>query len=189
MTVPTEIILPKAEDEFTPQQKNYLNELVYRLEERIERVTMDANGTYLYANDAADTTTASQRVWKPEVFVETASTSSYSQQVGYTVRKGITVEAHFDIAYSSLTGTGNLYIELPYKVRKADGKPFVGTAQVSGITYTGDYVIWNAIPDTYRLELWAVTSAGATANVPHTSNASGTLIGSIIYIGQEDEGD
>ena len=196
MTIPTEIILPKPSDEFDPDQKSYLNELAYRLEERLERIAIDSNGTYLYANEAATTTTAADRVWKPEVFgVSTPGAGTYTHQIGYTVRKGLVVSAFFDILWSAHTGSGNMYIELPYKVRRVnddaestDYKPFVGSIQTSSYTLGSiDYAVVNAIPDTYRLELWSVTTAAATANIALDTVAR--VMGSITYIGQEDEGD
>jgi hypothetical protein len=187
MTIPSQIDLPDPDGSFTPQQVSYLHELTYRLEEAYERVAISTNGTYLYANPDS-TTTIQQGVWTPEVFgVSTAGAGTYDHQVGYTVRKGIVVDVFFDIQWSAHTGSGNMYVELPYKVRKADNMPFVSPAQTSNYTLGSiDYAVFNAIPDTYRLELWSVTTAAATANI--ALDTAARVIGSITYIGQEDEG-
>lgn len=188
MTIPSQIDLPDPDGDFTAKQIKYLHELTYRLEEAYERIAMSTNGTYLYANP--DTTkTLQEGVWLPEVFgVSTPGAGTYDHQVGYTVRKGIVVNAFFDVQWSAHTGFGNMYLELPYKVRKADNMPFVGIAQTSNYTLESiDYAVFNAIPDTYRLELWSVTTAAATANIELDTAAR--VIGSITYIGQEDEED
>ena len=81
--------------------------------------------------------------------------------------------------------TGNLYVDLPYKVAKvstASTMPFVGIIQPSSITYTGGTeMVINAIPDTFRGELWNTGSAFPTAN--QTISATGRLIGHLRYLG------
>lgn len=186
MTIPSESLLPLPNEEFTPEQKSYLNELIREMQDNYERLAIATNGTYLYSNpDSA--VTIQQGAWSPEVFgVSTAGAGTYTQQVGYTVRKGLVVHAFFDIAWSAHTGSGNMYVELPYKVRKSDGMPFVGLAQTNNYTLGSiDYAVFNAIPDTYRLELWSVTTGAATANI--ALDTSARVMGTITYIGQENE--
>ena len=63
--------------------------------------------------------------------------------------------------------------------------PFVGTVQASSVAYLGNYLVINAIPNTYRGEIYSVTPAGATANL--AVPATGRLIIHSRYIGIEDE--
>ena len=188
MTIPSEIILPEPPASIDGELRSYLYDYTKEIQRIYENIAISTNGTYLYANpDSA--VGYDQNVWQPEVFgVSVAGAGTYDHQVGYTVRKGIVVNAFFDIQWSAHTGSGNFYVELPYKVRKADNMPFVGTAQTSNFTLGSiDYAVFNAIPNTYRLELWSVTTAAATANI--ALDTAARVIGSITYIGQEDEGD
>lgn len=188
MTIPSEIILPEPPQDLDENLKRYLYDYTYKLQEMYENLARISNGTYLYENDDA-TQDIYQGAWRPEVFaVATPGAGTYDHQIGYTVRKGIVVNAFFDVQWSAHTGSGNFYVELPYKVRKASNMPFVGVAQTSNFTLGAiDYAVFNAIPDTYRLELWSVTTAAATANI--ALDTAARVIGSITYIGQEDEGD
>lgn len=183
MTIPSNIILPMP-----PDGDGYMSDLIYRLQDMYEQLATNSNGTYLYAN--ADTTTSiSQGIWIPKLAgVTTAGTFTYTQQVGYAVRKGIIVEAFFDVTWSASSGTsGDIYVELPYKVRKSDGYPFNCAVRANSVVFAGNYLVGNAIPDTYRLEIWQVTTTATSARVT-LPTGGGRIAGSITYIGQEDEG-
>lgn len=182
MTIPSNIVLPMP-----PDGNEYLRELVYRLQDMYEQIATNSNGTYLYAN--ADTTASiSQGIWLPKLAgISTAGTFTYTTQVGYCIRKGISVTAFFDVIYTGSSGTsGDIYLELPYKVRKSDGNPFSCPLRTNTVTFAGNYLVGNAIPDTYRLEVWQVTTAGSSARIS-LPTGGGRIAGSITYIGQEDE--
>lgn len=184
MSIPSEIILPEPPDGIDGSLRSYLYDYTKELQRMYENIAISTNGTYLYAN--SDSSVGfDQRVWRPEVFgVSSAGAGTYDHQIGYAVRKGIVVNAFFDIQWSAHTGGGNFYVALPYKVRKADNMPFTATAQTSNFTLGSiDYAVFNAIPDTYRLELWSVTTSAATANI--ALDTAARVIGSITYIGQE----
>ena len=122
--------------------------------------------------------------WTPTLKgTSTAGTFTYTSQNGWAFRQGLLVDIWFDIIWTgSGTAAGNLYVELPYKVARIDGKPFTGTIQSSSITYaTGTYMVCNSIPNTYRCEIWTAGSGATTAN--RTVVSSGQLIGSIRYMG------
>jgi hypothetical protein len=182
MTIPSNIILPMP-----PDGDEYLRELIYRLQDMYEQLATNANGTYLYAN--ADTTTSIfQGVWIPILKgISTTMSFTYTQQIGYCVRKGLIVNAFFDVSWSGSSGTpSDVYLELPYKVRKSNGYPFICPLIVDSTVFAGNYVVGVAVPDTYRLEVWDVVTAGSSARIT-LPTGGGRIAGSITYIGQEDE--
>lgn len=116
--------------------------------------------------------------------VSSVGAGTYTHQVGWVYRQGLLVDLWFDVEWTGHTGTGALYVELPYKAIQTEEKPFPGVVQTSNISYgsgnTG--LVIKAIPDTYRGEFATYGSGKATANFDVVT--SGQLIGHIRYIGQ-----
>jgi hypothetical protein len=180
MTLPTSIDLPLRVDYQSDEDiDRYLKDLVYELQEMYERITENVNGSI---RNYADT---DQTQWVPTLNGTVSGTFTYTQQVGWSIRQGIYTEIFADISWSSTTAAGNLYIELPYNVTLSNGMPFVGTVQPSSIAFAGSNLVINAIPNTYRGEIWSIGSGLATANL--AVPASGRLIIHSKYIGVSDE--
>jgi len=182
LTLPTNIILPSPTADPESFIK-YQQDLISSLQSMYEDIAENVNGEFRseYGPDEGGS-------WTPILKGTTsAGIFTYSSQVGWALRKGIMVDAWFDIIWTSQSGaSGNLYVELPYLVAVSNGMPFVGTIQSSGITYSGGTgIVINAIQNTFRGELWNVGSGFTTANQSVTS--SGRITGSIRYIGQEYE--
>lgn len=183
MTLPSQIVLPLRVDFKSDEDLDrYLRDLVFELQTMYENIAENVNG-FIRNNSEVD-----QAVWTPTIAGRTsAGTTTYTQQVGWSVRQGIFTEIWFDVIWSATTATGNLYLELPYRVAISDGMPFVGVLQPSSMAFGAGrtYLVINGIPDTYRGEIWTVGSGVATANLG--VSASGRLIGHLRYIGIEDE--
>lgn len=182
MTLPVNIQLPLEKDKITSEDVNenyeYQKELIRKLEKMYRDMTQNINGDYeeftpILKDTATDTT------------------YTYTNVEGWYLRQGIMVDIWFDVTWSAIatgTPTGNLYLELPYKAFNAELKPFVGVLQTSTLAYgTGLTALTiNAIPNTFRGEIWGSGSGAATANVT-ADTAAGQLIGHIRYVGIEFE--
>lgn len=182
MTLPTDIKLPKYADyESQDDPTVYLNDLTLSLQDMYERLAQNVNGTFRNSFEID----SSQ--WLPILKGTTIEgTFTYVNQNGWSLRQGIMTELWGDVSWTATTSTGNLYVELPYLVSKSSGIPFVGVCQSSTFTYTaGAYVTINAIPSTYRGEIWCAGTGATTTNqvVP----SAGRLIFHIHYIGVADE--
>ncbi len=91
------------------------------------------------------------------------------------------------VAAASGAAAGNLFLELPYEVANSEEKPFSSALQTSTIAYgAGNTVLSiNAIPTTFRGEIWSSGSGVVTANVAVAP--AGQLIGHVRYIGVANE--
>lgn len=183
MTLPTTITLPPyAYRESDPNA--YFYELTTSIENMYTDIVGVVNGTTRRNVDPGRSN------WTPILKGTTISgTFTYNHQVGWVLRQGIITDCFFDVSWSSSgAATGNLYLELPYKVALVDEKPFVGLIQMSSLTLTaGTNIVINGISNTFRGELWTVGDGIATANQAIADSGSGQLIGHIRYIGQENE--
>jgi len=183
MTLPTDITLPLPRDyrdNINPDA--YSNDLVFELQNMYQNVANNINGAI---RNYADVDSSQ---WIPTINgTGSAGSTTYTHQIGWVFRQGIITEVWFDIQWSASTATGNLFIDLPYIVTKSNQKPFVGVLQTSTIAYGAGKTLLtcNAIPSTYRLEIWSSGSAVATANV--VVAGAGQLIGHCRYIGVSDE--
>lgn len=130
------------------------------------------------------------RPWEPVVYgATTAGTTTYSHRSGWSFRRGLLVQLWMDVSWSAGTGTGNLAIELPYKVSASDNQPFVGFIEnrSSAISFTGGYTYlsWRAEEDSFQS---TIRENGSGVDSQALSfQSSGRLIGNISYIGQLDE--
>ncbi len=160
----------------------YMRELVTQLQDELRALRRDIDGYYSWSENS----NGQGEYWLPAVYGTTVAgvgTYAANKQVGIARRAGYLVDVFFDVTWTGHTGTGNLYVELPYKPIEAQEKPFVGVIQDSNITYTaGTRLVINAIPDTFRGEIWTCGGGVATGNQGIVT--SGQLIGHIRYIGQ-----
>jgi len=183
MTLPTDIILPQPKDyKGAEGSADMLNDLIFDLQNMYEQLANQINGTIRNYADV------DQSQWVPTINGSTgAGATTYTQQIGWVFRQGIVTDVWFDIAWSATTASGNLFIDLPYIVTKSNQKPFVGVLQPSSIAYGAGKtdLVCNAIPSTFRLEIWTTGSAVATSNLAVVG--SGQLIGHCRYIGVSDE--
>ncbi|MFO7881201.1 MAG: hypothetical protein R6U52_01525 [Kosmotogaceae bacterium] len=161
--------------------KAYQKDLVFELKNMYEEISQNVNG---FIRNSAE---IDQAQWEPTLAGTGGGDFIYASQIGWSVRQGIFTYIWFDINWSSTTATGNLYVELPYKVTLSNQMPFMGVLQPSSINFGAGNtnLVINAIPNTYRGEIWTIGSGAATANL--TVPASGRLIGYIHYIGVDDE--
>lgn len=176
---------PPQDLEKNPQTATkYLRELGTEFKKAYREIAENSNGDTLwnYGNN--------ERKWEPEVFgVSTAGEGTYSadKQIGWAFRQGLMTDIWFDITWTGHTGSGNMYVQLPYTVAKSNEKPFVGTIQASSIAFAGSatYLVLNAIPDTLRAEVWSCTTSAATANIALPT--TGHIIGHVRYIGKRQD--
>lgn len=170
MTLPTNIILPLQDDADTHEK-----ELVFSLQGMYEDIVLNVNGDTKQFTPTVSGTTAE-------------GTGNYVHQTGWYLRQGIMVDLWFDVQWSSHTGTGNLFLNLPYKVFNASttDKPFVGVLQPDTVTFaTGTAAVINAISSTFRGEIWEYGSGIASVNIAIAG--TGQLIGHIRYVGTQFE--
>lgn len=182
MSLPTDLDLPLRVDYQSEEDKErYLKDLVFELQGMYENITESVNG-FIRNNEEVD-----QARWLPTLNGTGAGTFTYDHQIGWSIRQGIFTQIYFDIKWSATTALNNLYVELPYRVTLSNQKPFVGVLQPSNINFGVGYtnLVINAIPNTYRGEIWTIGSGVATANL--IVQASGQLIGHLTYIGIEGE--
>lgn len=142
----------------------------------LESVTVDATSTY-----TPQTTTGT---WTPTLTGGTvAGTTTYTAQFGTYVRQGNLVTATFNAAYSATTGSGDLLISLPFKVKTQTGLRFSGSVQT---------VSFNLTEAAGSLSLFATTGNNtmtinlsrddATSVIQQITNETAQFIGTITYI-------
>lgn len=180
MTIPPSINLPLRVDfSNSDDMDRYMRDLVFELQNMYEELALGVNGSI------KSNVQTQRENWTPELDGTAVSgTFTYTHQIGWVFRQGIIVDIWFDVAWSaSGAAAGNLYLKLLYEVANSAQKPFVGPLQTSTIGYGGGHTLLsvNAIPATYRAEIWASGTGVATANVGVA--AAGQLIGHCRYIG------
>ena len=183
MTLPTDYIFPLPRDyQNSSNPDAYANDLVFDLQNMYNLIANNVNGAI---RNYADVDSSE---WIPTINgTGGTGVTTYTHQIGWVFRQGIMTDVWFDIEWTASTAAGNLFIDLPYIVTKSNEKPFVGVLQTSTIVYgAGKTVLTcNAIPDTYRLEIWSSGSGVVMSNVAVVGAA--TLIGHCRYIGISDE--
>ncbi len=184
MTLPSNIIFPLRSD-FTDLHDidRYLGDLTFELQRMYENLAQGVNG------DIRASAYTQRNQWTPILNGTTTDGDfTYDHQIGWALRRGILVDAWFDIQWTaSGTATGDLFIQLPYEVANSDEKPFSSALQTSTISYGAGRTVLsiNVTPNTFRGEIWSSGSGVATANVAVA--AAGQLIGHIRYIGKANE--
>lgn len=167
-----------------PQDSSDTKALVTSLEEMYQKVAEGINGEYRasFLNR--------ENQFTPVVYDSgnTSTTFTYTHQSGWVYRQGLMTQVWLDVAWTAASAslTGDLYIGLPYVVGRAVENPFVGVCQPSGFAFTaGTGCVLQAIPSTYRLEVWN-TGNGVTTN-NQSAVTSGRVMGHIVYPGRSDE--
>ena len=130
MTLPTNIILPEPTD-FQDNPNLYVDNLVNKLEDMYESISINVNGIYRNNIDLDGSS------WIPTLSGSTSAGSyTYTKQVAWVFRQGLLNDVWASISWSATTATGQLLINLPYEVIKSSiGLSFNGTCTTSGITY------------------------------------------------------
>jgi hypothetical protein len=184
MTIPSTITFPLRADfsDFNDVDR-YMRDMVFELQNMYEELAAGVNGSI--KSDAQ----IQRENWTPEMEgTGVSGTFTYTHQVGWVFRQGIIVDCWFDVAWTaSGAAAGNLYLKLPYKVANSNQMPFSEALQTSTIAYgAGQSVLSvNAIPNTFRGEIWSSGSGTVTANIAVA--AAGRLLGHIRYIGVQNE--
>ncbi len=187
MTLPINSILPLHSEKIKAggdDLDKYIRELVFTLQRQYEDVAQAVNGDFRRDVDEGN------RKFQPTIkdTAKPGTTFTYDHQVGIVLRTGILVDLWFDVEWIANSGdiTGNMFLELPYKVAITKEKPFVGVLQASVFTYTGGTeCVINAQSNTFRGEIWNTGDGFPTAN--QGSVAAGHLIGNLRYVGQQIE--
>ncbi|MDX1532800.1 MAG: hypothetical protein R3230_01185 [Nitrosopumilaceae archaeon] len=189
MTLPVDwqfpVGLENTGDDNTLPSSEKFKDLTFNVKQMYQKLAQGVNGNF------RGSPLEESRKWTPTFAGTTnAGNFTYNHQTGWVYRQGLLVDIWFDVYWSTLGGaTGNLYLNLPYKVAKSNNVPFVGVIQQSNIVLTaGNSLVINAIPDTYRGEIWCKGGSTTTAVVTKRQAVKSTvqLIGHIRYIGQYD---
>ncbi len=163
--------------------ENYVTEIIYELQDAFNQLNDSVDG------NIKSSAFQQNQLWTPTLNGMTnTGTFTYTRQVGWVFRQGLLVDVWGDIMWSnSGTATGNLFVELPYKVANTDGYPFIGPAEPSSVTMsvgrTAAHI--NAIANTFRGEF--VASGSGVANDNIQCQASGELRFHIRYLGVRNE--
>lgn len=181
MTLPTDLDLPLKEN--YEDEKDYLRDIVFELQGMYENIANNVNG--FIRND----TEIDQARWLPTLSGSVAGIFTYGvPRNGWSIRQGILTEVGFDIRWTATTATGDLQIDLPYKVTTSVGLPFVGAAFSGQINYnlpTHTAIVVTAVPGAYYATIHGY-GQGVDPSDVQVQNA-GRILGSIRYIGVEDE--
>ena len=112
-------------------------------------------------------------------------TGTYSFQEGLSLRQGIRTTVFFAVTWTNHSGSGNILVSLPYRVKNSGIEYFMGTIQTSGVSYpagTTSAVI-KPTPNNLFARVACSGSGAGTANLQ--LGTSGSLLGQVFYIGQD----
>ncbi len=117
----------------------------------------------------------------------TEGVGTYTNQKGLVLRQGIRTTVYFNISWTAHTGTGFLNVDLPYKIAKIGSDIFTGSVELWAIGFPVGYTysLLHGIDDSYKARVQMCGSG--VGSVSLSMPASGMIIGSINYIGQENE--
>lgn len=129
--------------------------------------------------------------WLPTISGgSSAGTGTYTAQAGLSICEGLRVDVCFEISWTGHTGTGDLLINVPYKVQKSlddlDRFIFHGSVVLGNISFgSARYAVLEAVPNSYTLKIVLCESGAGETDLQMTT--SGTLRGAIAYAGQREE--
>ena len=184
MTLPINYKLPEVNEDQTPEEMNsYLKDLIFELQNMYERMAQNINGT-IRNNRFVDGSE-----WVPILKPSGISgTITYTNQTGWVLRQGLMTDVWFTVNWTGIgTSTGNIFLDLPYKVTKTIPDPFIGTALTGGQTFTVGHtgIVSLAVRDTFLMAISSYGTGLGASNVPLA--ASGFVAGHVRYIGVENE--
>lgn len=178
MTIPQNILFPEPRDD--QDERAYSLELVKTLETMYQDMANAING------DIRGDAFGGKEKWTPTLNGSTNGSFTYTTQTGWVLRKGLFVDIWFELVWDGTAASGDLYVELPYKVANSDSEPFIGPLSPSGITFDGgSYLFITAVPNTYRGEIMYAGS-GITSAEQQVS-ATGAICGHLRYLGVQIE--
>jgi hypothetical protein len=179
MTLPTDIVFPFRPETFqNPDPKkfqDYMENLLDKLTDMYQQIAQNVNGWI--------------KPWEPSLFGVDDSDVTYVNQFGWIRRSGIMTQLWMDLSWSTLSTTGDLIIQMPYKSANSEGSPWVGVIESVSSNNTFDsgytYLVWNCTPNTTQGKIIECGS-GKTSKALQMANKGG-FRGYIEYIGQEFE--
>lgn len=178
MTLPTELILPLNADRLESGDPGLIGQYIRELVTTLSKMYQDL----------AQATNGDIREFPPKIIgLTTPGVGTYTVQDGWYLREGLIVDYWFVVGWSGHTGTGQAYVQLPYKVKKTISLPFVSSVHGQynyAATYSG--LFGTATSDTFRYDLYAEGPLNI-AVLPLPLLTSGLLFSHIRYIGQEIE--
>lgn len=179
MTVPNTYTLSDVPD--NPEQYGeFLKDLKEDIEKQYSKLADGINGSFQWDEGPAT------EKFQPRVLGTTAEgQATYSNRFGWSYRQGVLVDIWCDVSWTAHTGTGKLFIEMPYEALNLSGTPFVGSVQADDITITGDNLVANVIPGSFRCEIWENVSGASSEQIDIAS--AGRLIVNVRYIAREAE--
>jgi len=132
------------------------------------------------------------KTYTPTIFGSTSAgaANTYAYQYGLYLRQGLMVDVWVDITWSvAHTGTGTIYVSLPFVVKKTPSGvfPYLGSVDLGGLSYTANYTyaVLLAEPNTTRAHLVQCGSGQSRAGIAIA--AAGQIRGHVRYLGQEQE--
>lgn len=188
MTLPTTYILPEMSD--SQDTKEYLQDLVFELQNMYENVAYNLNGSIrTYAEvDGSE--------WVPTISsTGVQGTIGYTLQCGYSRRSGILTEIWFDIAWESIgAATGTIIVDLPYKTSTYAGNspaiaaiPFTNPIITERLIYAPSTTVAIAADSNSYNGRLVKSGSGIPNTLGLAIQSVGRIRGYLKYIGVEDE--
>jgi len=121
--------------------------------------------TFMY-QDIARTVNGFNETWTPVIEGGTASgAGTYSSQKGNYYKQGLMVDCWFSIVMSAHSGTGDMKVKLPFKVKNLSDV-WIGEVLDSNVTYpSGTHLVLQGINNTMYARIVACGDGIASANV------------------------
>ena len=186
MTLPSNIIFPLHTDKIfslePEEQQKQWEEMIFTLQQMYEDIVGVVNGDTTYIEfPIADQT---QKV--PLISGSTvAGVGVYGIREMWQLRNGLICKIWFDIAWTDHDGTGNMIVNLPWRVALSQLTPFIGIIESDDITFGGilTQLTINCEPDSFNGNI--IASGTGAASAPVVMEPAGRLKGYVTYIGKE----
>ena len=184
MTLPINYKLPELNKDDSPEQTtSYLQDLTYELQNMYEKTAQNVNGVFRNSLDVD----GSQYI--PTLAGSTvAGTFTYSRQEAYVLRQGLMTDVWFDVIWSSVGGgTGQLRLDLPYKITRHAGIFFTGECFMNQAPFPvgATALVLLGLTNTFQTTFQAYGSGIDTSAI--NVYGAGRVGGHLRYIGIEDE--